>query len=207
MDFSDAVVCNKTQSSGATLVYLLNCWSLMMAIMCFLAVAWFNRDDQVSILRFVLKNPPAPEPDEEALQPCEHLDRGSKEWVNAAANLLAVMLFGMQQGDCDSGDLTTTPHHQHVFDIIARADGLLVPVTNKPCLAHVQKFVYPDKEKDEFELNFLRPYRYFACIMNAYPCEATLSVMLRLVKQAFDLMGRRPAEYAITELIPKTLCP
>lgn len=59
-------------------------------------------------------------------------------------------------GDVDCGTVANTPHHQSYLTLTKRQDGLVVPTLVRPELTHVQKFVFPDREKDEAQLAQLR---------------------------------------------------
>ena len=65
-------------------------------------------------------------------------------------------LLGGLMGDVDCGTVANTPHHQSYLTLTKRQDGLVVPTLVRPELTHVQKFVFPDREKDEAQLAQLR---------------------------------------------------
>ena len=96
--------------------------------------------------------------------------------------------MGALIGDVDQGTVADTPHHQSFLTLTKRADGLVVPTLVRPELTHVQKFVYPDKEKDGSQLVQLRPYRYFAALINAYPHKGTFDSIGMLGTPANELI-------------------
>ena len=67
----------------------------------------------------------------------------------------------------------------------------------KPLSAHLAKWCYPDKEKDEWQLQTLRPYRYFAAIINAYPELKSVKLITRLVIEALRRMQAHPADWLV----------
>ena len=106
-------------------------------------------------------------------------------------------MFGGLVGDLDRGTLASTPHHQSLLTLVQRVDGLTVPVLARPELTHVQKFIYPDKEKDLPQLEMVRPYRYFAALINAYPDLQTFNTIGTLVLEGLKCLNRVPANELI----------
>ena len=93
--------------------------------------------------------------------------------------------------------MADTPHHQSYLTLTQRNDGLVVPTLVRPELSHVQKFIYPDQERDEAQLSQLRPYRYFAALINACPSLKTFETVGALVVEGLKHLNRVPANELI----------
>ena len=97
--------------------------------------------------------------------------------------------------------MADTPHHQSYLTLTQSNDGLVVPTLVRPELSHVQKFIYPDQERDEAQLSQLRPYRYFAALINACPSLKTFETVGALVVEGLKHLNRVPANELIDILL------
>lgn len=98
--------------------------------------------------------------------------------------------------------MASIPLHQALLTLVERSDGLICPALHRGTLAHLQKCIYSDKEKGDQQLQWLRPYRFFAAIVNAYPNRDALMVTVELVLKLFQQLQRLPKDEVLNLEIP-----